>query len=170
MAVLKIIKYPNKILDQQLFYVEHFNSDLKQIVRDMFETMYTYHGIGLAANQVGINKRIIVVDISSASKDKFSPMALVNPEIIVYSKKKTVAEEGCLSFPGYYDKVARAASIEVRYYDINGKKHQIIVDGLLSRVLQHEIDHINGVKFVQRMSFEKQIKFYLFYKLGKYKF
>lgn len=170
MSVLKIIKYPNKILDQKLFNVEYFNSDLKDIVRDMFETMYTYHGIGLAANQVGIDKRIIVVDISSVSKDKSVPIALINPEIVTCSKRKMVAEEGCLSFPGYYNKVARPISIEVKYYDINGKKHQIVVNGLLSRVLQHEIDHINGIKFIQRMSFDKQIKFYLFYKLGKYKF
>ncbi|MCS7228241.1 MAG: peptide deformylase [Endomicrobia bacterium] len=170
MAVLKIVKYPDKILKQKLSPVENFNSDLRDIVRDMFETMYTYHGIGLAANQVGIDRRIVVVDTSSTEKGVFTPLALINPEILNYSKRKNIAEEGCLSFPGYYDKIIRPVSIEVVYYDINGKKHQIIVEGLLARVLQHEIDHINGVKFIQRMTIEKQIKFYLLYKLGKCKF
>ncbi len=170
MTVLKIVKYPNEILNRKLQPVEHFNSDLKQIVRDMFETMYTYHGIGLAANQVGLDARIVIADISLVSQDKVLPIALINPEILNYSNKKSVAEEGCLSFPGYYDKVVRPVCIEVKYYDINGNKHQIIVDGLLSRVLQHEIDHINGIKFIQRLSLEKQVKFYLLYKLGKYKF
>jgi peptide deformylase len=170
MSVLKIIKYPSDILSQKLQPVENFDSDLKYIVRDMFETMYAYNGIGLAANQVGINKRIVVVDVSSKEERKVLPIALINPQIVNYSKKKQVAEEGCLSFPGFFEKVVRSLSVEVEYYDINGKRQRIIAEGLLARVLQHEIDHINGIVFVKRMSLEKQIKFYFMFRIGKYKF
>ncbi|MCX7941009.1 MAG: peptide deformylase [Endomicrobia bacterium] len=173
MSVLKILKYPSKLLKEKSLPVEKFNSDLKHIVKDMFETMYAFNGIGLAANQVGINKRIIVVDLRATEQNhrtSFVPIALVNPEILNYSKKKIVAEEGCLSFPGYYDKVSRAESIEVVFYDITGKKNIIVADGLLARVIQHEIDHINGIRFVQRMSIPRQIKFHLLYLTGKYKF
>jgi peptide deformylase len=170
MSVLKIVKYPSTILKQNLPLVENFNSDLKYIIRDMFETMYACHGIGLAANQVGIEKRIVVVDVSFKEGNKIPPLALVNPKILNYSKKIWSAEEGCLSFPGFFEKVSRSVSIEVEYYDINGKKQRIIAEGLLARVLQHEIDHINGISFVKRMSVNKQIKFYLMFKLGKYKF
>jgi peptide deformylase len=170
MSVLKIVKYPSDILSQKLQPVENFDSDLKYIVRDMFETMYAYNGIGLAANQVGINKRIVVVDVSSKEERKVLPIALINPQIVNYSKKKQVAEEGCLSFPGFFEKVVRSLSVEVEYYDINGKRQRIIAEGLLARVLQHEIDHINGIVFVKRMSLEKQIKFYFMFRIGKYKF
>jgi peptide deformylase len=170
MSVLKIVKYPSDILSQKLQPVENFDSDLKYIVRDMFETMYAYNGIGLAANQVGINKRIVVVDVSSKEERKVLPIALINPQIVNYSKKKQVAEEGCLSFPGFFEKVVRSLSVEVEYYDINGKRQRIIAEGLLARVLQHEIDHVNGIVFVKRMSLEKQIKFYFMFRIGKYKF
>lgn len=170
MSVLKIVKYPSDILLQKLQPVENFDSDLKYIVRDMFETMYAYNGIGIAANQVGINKRIVVVDVSSKEERKVLPIALINPQIVNYSKKKQVAEEGCLSFPGFFEKVVRSLSVEVEYYDINGKRQRIIAEGLLARVLQHEIDHINGIVFVKRMSLEKQIKFYFMFRIGKYRF
>jgi len=170
MSVLKIVKYPSDILLQKLQPVENFDSDLKYIVKDMFETMYAYNGIGLAANQVGINKRIVVVDVSLREERKVLPIALINPQIVNYSKKKQVAEEGCLSFPGFFEKVVRSLSVEVEYYDINGKRQRIIAEGLLARVLQHEIDHINGIVFVKRMSLEKQIKFYFMFRIGKYKF
>jgi peptide deformylase len=170
MSVLKIVKYPSDILLQKLQPVENFDSDLKYIVKDMFETMYAYNGIGLAANQVGINKRIVVVDVSLREEKKVLPIALINPQIVNYSKKKQVAEEGCLSFPGFFEKVVRSLSVEVEYYDINGKRQRIIAEGLLARVLQHEIDHINGIVFVKRMSLEKQIKFYFMFRIGKYKF
>jgi peptide deformylase len=170
MSVLKIVKYPSDILLQKLQPVEKFDSDLKYIVKDMFETMYAYNGIGLAANQVGINKRIVVVDVSLREERKVLPIALINPQIVNYSKKKQVAEEGCLSFPGFFEKVVRSLSVEVEYYDINGKRQRIIAEGLFARVLQHEIDHINGIVFVKRMSLEKQIKFYFMFRIGKYKF
>jgi peptide deformylase len=170
MSVLKIVKYPSDILLQKLQPVENFDSDLKYIVKDMFKTMYAYNGIGLAANQVGINKRIVVVDVSLREEKKVLPIALINPQIVNYSKKKQVAEEGCLSFPGFFEKVVRSLSVEVEYYDINGKRQRIIAEGLLARVLQHEIDHINGIVFVKRMSLEKQIKFYFMFRIGKYKF
>ncbi|MFN3550846.1 MAG: peptide deformylase, partial [Endomicrobiia bacterium] len=151
MTVLKIVKYPNPILKKKLKLVVDFNSRLKSTIRDMFESMYTYNGIGLAANQVGIDMSIVIVDISKVEK-KIIPLALVNPVITKYSDEKELAEEGCLSFPGYYDKVQRSKYLEVSYYDINGKPQKLQAEGLLARVLQHEIDHINGINFVQRMT------------------
>jgi len=167
MSVLKIVKYPSKMLLQSLQPVENFDSDLKYIVRDMFETMYAHNGIGLAANQVGIDKRIVVVDVSLKEERKVMPVALVNPVILNYSKRKQLAEEGCLSFPGFFEKVPRSVCIEVEYYDINGRRQRIIAEGLFARVLQHEIDHINGITFIKRMSIDKQAKFYLMFYLGK---
>lgn len=169
MSVLTIVKYPNPILKKKLKPVNNFDFKLKSIVKDMFETMYTYNGIGLAANQVGIDLSIVVIDISKVEK-KTIPLALINPKIIFYSKEKEIAEEGCLSFPGYYDEVQRSKHLEILYYDINGRQQKLQVEGLLSRVLQHEVDHINGINFIQRMSLKKQAKFYILYKLGKYKF
>ncbi|MEN3014247.1 MAG: peptide deformylase [Endomicrobiia bacterium] len=169
--MLPLIKYPHPLLKRKLSPVEKFNSELKHIVRDMFETMYAYNGIGLAANQVGIDLQIVVVDISYKEKNvKSTSFALINPKILQYSSKKIDAEEGCLSFPGYYERIKRAETIEVEYFDINGKKNKIIVNNLLSRVLQHEIDHINGISFIQRMSADKRLKFYVLYFLGKHKF
>lgn len=169
MAVLEIVKYPSELLKRKLSSVERFDSDLKHIVRDMFETMYAFSGVGLAANQVGLDKRIIVVDMRSIGK-KLPPLALINPEIINQSERAEVMEEGCLSFPGYYDKVSRAEAIEVKFYDITGKKRTISAYGLFARVLQHEIDHINGISFIQRMSFLRQVKFYTLHFFGKHRF
>lgn len=168
--MLTLIKYPHPILKKKLSKVENFNSEIKSIIREMFEAMYYYNGIGLAANQVGLDLQIVVIDISYNQKDKISPLVLINPEILHYSKKKVIAEEGCLSFPGYYDLVKRPESVEVEYYDINGKKNRIIANNLLSRVIQHEVDHINGINFIQRMQPHKQLKFYTLYLLGKQKF
>ncbi len=160
MSVLKIYKYPHKILTKKLSPVVKFDSELRTIVRDMFETMYYYNGIGLAANQVGIDAQIIVIDIKEKN---FSPLVVINPKILSYSKEKIVAEEGCLSFPGYFEKIPRSAVVTVEYYDITNKKHIITRDGLLARVLQHEIDHVYGIQFIQRMYLLKRTKFYATY-------
>jgi len=170
MSVLKIVKYPNPILRQKLPFVQNFNSELKNIVRDMFETMYANNGVGLAANQVGINLAIVVVDISRVRERNLAPLVLINPEIINYSKQKEIDEEGCLSFPGYYERIPRSRSVEVSFYDINGNRKKIEAEGFLARVVQHEIDHINGVTFIKRLPFNKRIKFHILYRLGKYKF
>ncbi len=169
MSVLKIVKYPNPILKKKLKLVVNFGLQLKSTIRDMFESMYTYNGIGLAANQVGIDLAVVIVDISKVEKQTI-PLALINPVITMYSDEKELKEEGCLSFPGYYDRVNRSKYLEVSYYDINGKPHKLQAEGLLARVLQHEIDHINGINFIQRMTLKKQAKFYILYKLGKCKF
>jgi len=170
MSVLKILKYPNFILKQKVPPVKNFDFELKNIVRDMFETMYAYNGIGLAANQVGVNSAIIVVDVSRIMDKNLMPLVIINPEIINYSKQKEIAEEGCLSFPGYYEQIKRSRFVDVSYYDINGNKREIEAEGFLARVLQHEIDHINGITFIKRLPLYKQIKFHFSYKLGKYKF
>ncbi|MCX7956900.1 MAG: peptide deformylase [Endomicrobia bacterium] len=170
--MLKLIKYPNPLLKKRLSLVENFNSEVKHIVREMFEYMYKFKGIGLAANQVGIDMQIIVVDLADKrnKNESYYPLALINPVILKYSNKKISMEEGCLSFPGFYEKIKRSQYIEIEYYDINGKKNRILANNLLARVVQHEVDHINGITFVQRLSAVKQIKFYANYFIGKYKF
>jgi len=169
MSVLKIVKYPASILKQRVSPVKNFNSELKNIVRDMFETMYAYNGIGLAANQVGIELAIVVVDISKVEKN-LMPLVLINPKILSYSRQKEMEEEGCLSFPGYYEKILRSKTVVVSYYDINGNKKEIRAEGLFARVLQHEIDHINGITFIKRLPLNKRIRFHILHNLGKYKF
>ncbi len=156
MPVLKIYKYPAKVLRQKTVSVKKFDNELKKLVKDMFETMYNYKGIGLAANQVGVSQSVVVVDL----KDKnYEPMVLINPKIKFLDKKKEVAEEGCLSFPGYYDKVSRNKKIEVEFYDVSGKKQKVVMTDLIARVVQHEVDHLNGIVFVQRMTFIRMLKF-----------
>lgn len=167
MAVLEICKYPNPILKKKLSLVTNFNSNLKKIVQDMIETMHAYNGIGLAANQVGIDARIVVIDIKN---EKNCPLALINPEITYFSKEKSRVEEGCLSFPGYFEKVYRSKTVKVTYFDLNGKKQEIVAEGLFSQAIQHEVDHINGITFVTRMAILKKIKFFLNYHLRKIKF
>jgi len=167
MAVLKIEKYPSEILKKKTKIVKTIDDEIKKIVRDMFETMYKYSGIGLAANQVGIDLSIVVIDL----KDKnIAPMVLINPEIKFLDNKKKVLEEGCLSFPGYYDKVCRRNKIQVKFLDISGKEQKIVAEDLLSRVIQHEVDHLRGVLFIQRMSFLRLAKFLSQYILKNKKF
>jgi len=167
MAILKIEKYPSLVLKKKTKIVKTIDDEIKKIVRDMFETMYKYNGIGLAANQVGISLSIIVIDVKDKS---FAPMVLINPEIKFLDKEKKVFEEGCLSFPGYYDKVARRHRVYVKFLDISGKAQEIVAEGLLARVIQHEVDHLKGVVFIQRMSFLRLAKFLTQYILKNKKF
>jgi peptide deformylase len=148
--ILKIVKYPEQVLQQPGEPVSEFNAELHQLVADMFETMYASQGIGLAAQQVGVAKRVTVLDLS-LGKDPEQKLVLVNPEII-FRAGKQYEEEGCLSFPEIREKVARANKVRVRAQDENGKWFEMDGEELLSRAFQHEIDHLDGVLFIFRMS------------------
>src|ERR1700733_8198028 len=148
--ILKIVKYPEPVLSQPGEPVTEFNDELRQLAADLFETMYAAQGIGLAAPQVGVSKRLTVIDLSMGKEPK-DKLVLINPEIIV-SEGKQYQEEGCLSFPEIREKVQRAAKVRIRAQNENGKWFEMDGEELLSRCMQHEIDHLNGVLFIVRMS------------------
>ncbi len=148
--ILKIVKYPEPVLEQPGEPVTEFDEELRKLVDDMFGTMYASQGVGLAAPQVGVSKRVTVIDLSQG-KDPAQKLALINPEIIV-SQGKQYEEEGCLSFPEIREKVVRAAKVRVRAQDEKGKWFEMDGEELLARAFQHEIDHLDGVVFLFRMS------------------
>lgn len=147
---LKIVKYPEPVLSQPGEPVTEFNDELREFVAEMFETMYAAKGIGLAAPQVAVSKRITVIDLSGGQDPK-QKLVLINPEIIAREGKQ-YEEEGCLSFPEIHEKVQRAAKVTVRAQDEHGKWFEMDGEELLSRAFQHEIDHLDGVLFIFRMS------------------
>ncbi|MGA2907004.1 MAG: peptide deformylase [Terracidiphilus sp.] len=148
--ILTIVKYPEPVLEQPGEPVTEFNAELRKLVADMFETTYASQGIGLAAPQVGVPKRITVVDLSMG-KDPKQKLVLINPEIIL-SEGRQYEEEGCLSFPEIREKIVRAAKVRIRAQDANGKWFEMDGEELLARAFQHEIDHLDGVVFLFRMS------------------
>ena len=148
--ILPIVKYPEPVLQQPGEPVTEFDNDLRKFVADMFETMYAAQGIGLAAPQVGVSKRVTVIDLSNA-KDPARKMVLINPEVI-QRDGKIYEEEGCLSFPEIREKVVRAAKVRIRAQDEFGKWFEAEGEELLSRCMQHEIDHLDGVLFIFRIS------------------
>lgn len=148
--ILKIVKYPEPVLQQPGEPVTDFDAELRKFVADMFETMYASQGIGLAAQQVGVAKRITVIDLS-LGKDPAQKLVLINPEII-FREGNQYEEEGCLSFPEIREKVQRAAKVRIRAQDEKGKWFEMDGEELLSRAFQHEIDHLDGMLFIFRMS------------------
>ncbi len=148
--LLKIVKYPEPVLSQPGEPVTEFNDELRRFVADLFETTYAAKGIGLAAPQVGVSKRVTVIDLS-CGKDPEQKLVLINPEIIAREGKQ-YEEEGCLSFPEIHDKVQRAFKVTVRAQDEYGKWFEMDGEELLARAFQHEIDHLDGVLFIFRMS------------------
>lgn len=148
MAILDILCYPDPRLRNAAQPVERVDDDIRRLVDDMFETMYSAPGIGLAAIQVNVARRIIVVDVS---EERDRPLCLINPEIVEATGEETM-EEGCLSVPGYYDKVSRAERIRVRALDRDGRPLEMEADGLLAVCIQHEIDHLDGKLFVDYLS------------------
>ena len=155
MAILKIIKAPDPILKKRCLPVDAVDSTIRRLMDDMLETMYDAPGIGLAAPQVAIHKRIIVVDGSEKDAER-EPLFLANPELIQTSNELTTFNEGCLSFPDQYAEVERPKTVKVRYLDYNNEIKEIDADGLLSTCIQHEIDHLNGKLFVDRISLLKR--------------
>jgi peptide deformylase len=148
--ILKIVKYPEPVLSQPGEPVTEFNAELRKLVDDMFETMYASQGIGLAAPQVAVSKRVTVIDLSQA-KDPAKKLILVNPEI-TFREGRQYEEEGCLSFPDIREKVVRASKVRIRAQDLQGKWFEMDGEELLSRAFQHEIDHLDGMLFIFRMS------------------
>ena len=148
--ILKILKYPDPILSRPGEPVAEFDAELRKLVDDMFETTYASQGIGLAAPQVGVSKRLTVIDLSMGKEPK-DKLVIINPEIIS-SEGKQYEEEGCLSFPEIREKVVRHAKVRIRAQDENGKWFEMDADELLSRCFQHEIDHVDGMLFIFRMS------------------
>jgi peptide deformylase len=148
--ILKIVKYPDPVLQKPGEPVTEFDSELRKFVADLFETMYASQGIGLAAQQVGLAKRITVIDLSQG-KDPAQKLVIINPEII-FREGRQYEEEGCLSFPDIREKVVRAAKVRIRAQDITGKWFEMDGEELLSRAFQHEIDHLDGMLFIFRMS------------------
>ena len=151
MSQRKIVIEPDPILRKKSENLETVDDQLRGLLDDMLETMYSAPGIGLAAVQVGILKRAIVIDVSR-DKEKKNPFFLINPEIIYKSKNTSIHEEGCLSLPGYFAEIERPAECQVKYIDYHGEKKEIKASGLLSTCIQHEIDHLNGVLFIDYLS------------------
>ena len=150
LKIHQVVKWPEPVLMQKAAKVTEFNEDLKQLVEEMFESMYAAQGIGLAAPQIAISKRLTVIDVSF-KKDPEEKIVLINPEIIVREGKQ-VEEEGCLSLPEIREKVQRAAWVKVRAQDVKGKTFEVEGEELLARALQHEIDHLNGILFIDHLS------------------
>jgi peptide deformylase len=151
MAVRDILILPDKRLRLLSKPVAKIDAAVKQLVEDMFDTMYEAPGIGLAAIQIGEPKRVVTMDLAKKDEAK-QPQVFINPELISKSGDKNIHEEGCLSIPEYYEEVERPASVRIRYLDLDGKQHEIDADGLLATCIQHEIDHLDGVLFIDHIS------------------
>jgi len=151
MALRQILTEPNKILRQKSLLVDEVNDEVRKLMDDMLETMYAAPGIGLAAIQVGVPKRVIVLDIAQKEGQK-SPMHFVNPEIIQKSDNNTTYEEGCLSVPGQFAEIDRPDQCLVKYLDYNGEKKEINAKGMLATCIQHEMDHLEGILFIDYLS------------------
>ena len=151
MSQRKIVIEPDPILREKSATLEKVDNELRKLLDDMLETMYAAPGIGLAAVQVGILKRLIVIDISK-DKEKKNPLFLINPEIISRSKKTSIYEEGCLSLPGHFAEIERPAECLIKFLDYNGKEKELSANGLLSTCIQHEVDHLNGILFIDYLS------------------
>ena len=154
MAKLKILEFPDPRLRTKAAPVEVVDDALRALIGDMFETMYDAPGIGLAATQVDVHKRLLVTDVSS---DKSEPHVLINPEILE-KDGVTVTDEGCLSVPGYYEEVERAEHIRVRFLDQGGEQQEMEAEGLLAVCIQHEMDHLDGKLFVDYLSESKRMR------------
>ena len=149
MAILTVLKFPDERLRTKAKPVAEINDEIKTIVADMFETMYAENGIGLAATQVNIHQQIVIIDVSENKEQSY---VLINPEIIVKSDETVINEEGCLSVPGCYAKVNRHTKVTVKALDIEGNTFELDADELLAICIQHELDHLNGILFVDYLS------------------
>lgn len=146
----KVVKYGDPVLETPAEPVSEFTDDLRQLVEDMFDTMYANKGVGLAAPQIGISRRLAVVD-SSGGEDPELRRVLINPEI-TFQEGRVVDEEGCLSIPGFRENVSRAQAVVVKGKDVFGNDVEIPAEDLMARAFQHEIDHLNGVLFLRHLS------------------
>lgn len=149
MAILPILCYPDPRLHKVAKPVAQVDERIQTLVKDMLETMYDAQGIGLAATQIDVHERVIVIDVSEKRNE---PMALINPEILWASEEKQLGEEGCLSVPGIYDGVERSIAVKVKALDENGNSREIDAEGMLAICVQHEMDHLLGKVFVEYLS------------------
>ena len=149
MSLLPILEFPDPRLRKKAEPVEHVDDALRQVLDDMVETMYHAEGIGLAATQVNVHQRMLVIDIS---EDRASPMVFINPEITVIDPEPLGHEEGCLSVPGYYELVTRPRKVKVNALDRQGEPFELVAEGILAVCIQHEVDHLNGKLFVDYIS------------------
>lgn len=149
MAILPILCYPDPRLHKVAKSVAQVDERIQTLVKDMLETMYDAQGIGLAATQIDVHERVIVIDVSEKRNE---PMALINPEILWASEEKQLGEEGCLSVPGIYDGVERSIAVKVKALDENGNSREIDAEGMLAICIQHEMDHLLGKVFVEYLS------------------
>lgn len=152
--ILPVYTYNHPVLKQRTIEIPDLSDELNALIDDMFATMYNANGIGLAANQVGKGLSLTVIDISDVEEDEDAegPLVLINPVIEAFSDNEEEFEEGCLSLPDFRDVVIRPSEIQVRFLDRHMKEQRMEVGGLLSRVMQHEIDHLNGIYFYERLS------------------
>ncbi|PVX97559.1 peptide deformylase [Paraburkholderia unamae] len=155
MALLNILHYPDKRLHKVAKPVEVLNDRIRRLVADMAETMYAAPGVGLAATQVDVHERVVVIDVSDAHDEL---RVFINPEIIWSSAEREVHEEGCLSVPGIYDEVERAEKVRVRALNEKGETYEVDCEGLLAVCIQHEMDHLMGKVFVEYLSSLKQTR------------
>lgn len=151
MTLKSLVLLPDPILRTESEPVERVDEEIRTLADDMLETMYDAPGIGLAAIQIGIPRRLLVIDCAKEDEEP-APMVFINPKVVASSDERSVYEEGCLSIPDYYAEVERPAQVTVDYVDRDGKERQIEADGLLATCLQHEIDHLNGVLFIDYIS------------------
>jgi peptide deformylase len=151
MALREIITLPDKRLRLKSEPIKRVDAGIRKLVDDLFETMYHAPGIGLAAIQIGVPKRVVTMDLSK-KEDDHKPLVFINPEVTWKSAEKSKYEEGCLSIPDYYEEVERSAQVKVKYLDLDGNEHEIDAAGLFATCLQHEIDHTNGVLFIDYIS------------------
>ncbi len=157
MSKMKIFEIPDPILRQKALAVSRVDARIKGLLADMLETMYSGHGVGLAANQVGLLERLVVIDCSGET-ERTSPIKMVNPQIIAHSENKIIHNEGCLSVPKEYADLERWETVTVQYLDENGKEQTIFAEGLLSIAMQHELDHLDGILFIDYLSKLKRDK------------
>ena len=151
MATRTILTLPNPRLRLVSKPVGKVDATIRKLVEDMFETMYGAPGIGLAAIQVGVPRRVVTMDLAKKDEPR-NPKVYINPEILWASEERSTYEEGCLSIPEYYEEVERPAQVKVRYTDLDGNAQEVEANGLLATCLQHEVDHLNGVLFIDHIS------------------
>ncbi|MCX8995799.1 peptide deformylase [Rhizobiaceae bacterium BDR2-2] len=151
MTIKPLIILPDPLLREVSRPVERVDSETRTLADDMLDTMYDAPGIGLAAIQIGVPRRLLVIDIAREGEDK-QPLVVINPEIVASSDTRSVYEEGCLSIPDYYAEVERPSEVTVRFLDREGREQMLQADGLLATCLQHEIDHLDGVLFIDHIS------------------
>ncbi len=154
MAIRTIITLPDKRLRQRAEPVAQVDAEVRALMDDLLETMYAAPGIGLAATQIAVPKRVMVLDVAKREDENASPnpMVFVNPEILWSSEETAAREEGCLSIPEFFEEVVRPVSVHVGYLDREGKRQELEAEGILARCLQHELDHLNGVLFIDHIS------------------